>query len=200
MGGRDHSSHRLVAIGLSERSAVLVLWSLAAIGGVIGIALRSASDGVSVAAGGAVPAGDVRCSPSTCRASTSTKTCPAAAQGDAALGRIHVQAARRRSAARLRADRVGVLRCQPVVLRSRGVPAATPRTSIARCRSWSPGSWSRSSSSGCIAVPGSTSRLKTSGRSAGACCSARLARSGADRDLSSISVTRFRSSGCMRCC
>ena len=29
-GGRDHSSHRLVAIGLSERSAVRVLWALAA--------------------------------------------------------------------------------------------------------------------------------------------------------------------------
>ncbi len=52
MGGRDHSSHRLVAIGLSERSAVLVLYSLAAIGGIIGIALRSASDGISLAAGG----------------------------------------------------------------------------------------------------------------------------------------------------
>jgi UDP-GlcNAc:undecaprenyl-phosphate/decaprenyl-phosphate GlcNAc-1-phosphate transferase len=52
MGGRDHSSHRLVAIGLSERSAVLVLYSLAAIGGIIGITLRSASDGVSMLAGG----------------------------------------------------------------------------------------------------------------------------------------------------
>jgi UDP-GlcNAc:undecaprenyl-phosphate GlcNAc-1-phosphate transferase len=51
VGGRDHSSHRLVAIGLSERSAVLVLWSLAAIGGAIGIALRSTGDGVSIAAG-----------------------------------------------------------------------------------------------------------------------------------------------------
>ncbi len=52
MGGRDHSSHRLVAIGLSERSAVLVLYALAAIGGTIGIALRSASDGISMTAGG----------------------------------------------------------------------------------------------------------------------------------------------------
>ena len=32
-GGRDHSSHRLVAIGLSERDAVLVLWALASLGG-----------------------------------------------------------------------------------------------------------------------------------------------------------------------
>jgi UDP-GlcNAc:undecaprenyl-phosphate GlcNAc-1-phosphate transferase len=33
VGGRDHSSHRLVAIGLSERTAVAVLWTLAALGG-----------------------------------------------------------------------------------------------------------------------------------------------------------------------
>jgi UDP-GlcNAc:undecaprenyl-phosphate GlcNAc-1-phosphate transferase len=38
-GGRDHSSHRLVAIGLSERRAVVLLWLLAAIGGALGIAL-----------------------------------------------------------------------------------------------------------------------------------------------------------------
>jgi UDP-GlcNAc:undecaprenyl-phosphate GlcNAc-1-phosphate transferase len=42
-GGRDHSSHRLVAIGLSERRAVIVLWLLAAAGGVLGIALGYAS-------------------------------------------------------------------------------------------------------------------------------------------------------------
>lgn len=38
-GGRDHSSHRLVAIGLSERRAVAVLWTLAAVGGAFGISL-----------------------------------------------------------------------------------------------------------------------------------------------------------------
>jgi UDP-GlcNAc:undecaprenyl-phosphate/decaprenyl-phosphate GlcNAc-1-phosphate transferase len=42
-GGRDHSSHRLVAIGLSERRAVMVLWLLAAAGGVLGVALGYAS-------------------------------------------------------------------------------------------------------------------------------------------------------------
>jgi UDP-GlcNAc:undecaprenyl-phosphate GlcNAc-1-phosphate transferase len=42
-GGRDHSSHRLVAIGLSERAAVALLWLLAAIGGGIGIALDFSS-------------------------------------------------------------------------------------------------------------------------------------------------------------
>jgi len=39
-GGRDHSSHRLVAIGLSERRAVAVLWGLAALGGALAIAVR----------------------------------------------------------------------------------------------------------------------------------------------------------------
>jgi UDP-GlcNAc:undecaprenyl-phosphate/decaprenyl-phosphate GlcNAc-1-phosphate transferase len=38
-GGRDHSSHRLVAIGLSERRAVLLLWLLAAIGGTLGVTI-----------------------------------------------------------------------------------------------------------------------------------------------------------------
>jgi UDP-GlcNAc:undecaprenyl-phosphate GlcNAc-1-phosphate transferase len=38
-GGRDHTSHRLVAIGLSERAAVALLWLLAAIGGALGIAI-----------------------------------------------------------------------------------------------------------------------------------------------------------------
>ena len=38
-GGRDHSSHRLVAIGLSERRAVTVLWALAALGGLLAISI-----------------------------------------------------------------------------------------------------------------------------------------------------------------
>jgi UDP-GlcNAc:undecaprenyl-phosphate GlcNAc-1-phosphate transferase len=42
VGGRDHSSHRLVAIGLSERKAVFVLCVLAVVGGVIGNTLRQA--------------------------------------------------------------------------------------------------------------------------------------------------------------
>jgi UDP-GlcNAc:undecaprenyl-phosphate/decaprenyl-phosphate GlcNAc-1-phosphate transferase len=42
-GGRDHSSHRLVAVGLSERYAVSVLWILAALAGGIGLALANGS-------------------------------------------------------------------------------------------------------------------------------------------------------------
>ena len=32
-GGRDHTSHRLVALGLSERGAAFTLWMLAAVSG-----------------------------------------------------------------------------------------------------------------------------------------------------------------------
>jgi len=40
-GGRDHSSHRLVAIGLPESTAVMVLWALAICAGGLGFALQS---------------------------------------------------------------------------------------------------------------------------------------------------------------
>ncbi|MEQ1911867.1 MAG: MraY family glycosyltransferase, partial [Vicinamibacterales bacterium] len=39
-GGRDHASHRLVAIGLTERAAVLALWALSALGGLLGVAIQ----------------------------------------------------------------------------------------------------------------------------------------------------------------
>jgi UDP-GlcNAc:undecaprenyl-phosphate GlcNAc-1-phosphate transferase len=44
-GGRDHSSHRLVAVGLSEPRAVATLWVLAAAGGLISVLLQSPSGG-----------------------------------------------------------------------------------------------------------------------------------------------------------
>ena len=40
-GGRDHTSHRLVAMGFSERQAVLFLWMLAAAGSGIAVLSRS---------------------------------------------------------------------------------------------------------------------------------------------------------------
>ncbi len=52
VGGRDHSSHRLVAIGLSERSAVFLLWGLAAVGGAIGLIVRNTTEGWSLTVGG----------------------------------------------------------------------------------------------------------------------------------------------------
>ena len=50
-GGRDHSSHRLVTIGLSERQAVAVLWGLAAIGGSLGVLARYVPPGWSLLLG-----------------------------------------------------------------------------------------------------------------------------------------------------
>jgi UDP-GlcNAc:undecaprenyl-phosphate GlcNAc-1-phosphate transferase len=48
-GGRDHTSHRLVALGLSERKAALVLWGLSAVCGGIAVAVRHLQVSVSVA-------------------------------------------------------------------------------------------------------------------------------------------------------
>ena len=44
-GGRDHLSHRLVALGIDERRAVLALYVLAALGGVIALSLQHADFG-----------------------------------------------------------------------------------------------------------------------------------------------------------
>src|SRR3954470_24119822 len=52
-GGRDHSSHRLVAVGLSEPRAVATLWMLAAAGGMIAIVFRRIDGGWAFIAGGA---------------------------------------------------------------------------------------------------------------------------------------------------
>jgi UDP-GlcNAc:undecaprenyl-phosphate GlcNAc-1-phosphate transferase len=51
-GGRDHSSHRLVAIGLSERAAVALLWFLAAVGSALGIAIDFKSHSWTAGAAG----------------------------------------------------------------------------------------------------------------------------------------------------
>jgi UDP-GlcNAc:undecaprenyl-phosphate GlcNAc-1-phosphate transferase len=53
-GGRDHLSHRLVALGLSERQAVLVLYLLAASFGSLGLIARSIGVWVSLLAAGAM--------------------------------------------------------------------------------------------------------------------------------------------------
>ncbi len=42
VGGRDHTSHRLVALGLSERQAVLVLCGLAALAGAVAVGIGTA--------------------------------------------------------------------------------------------------------------------------------------------------------------
>ncbi|MGD2127386.1 MAG: glycosyl transferase [Desulfobacteraceae bacterium] len=47
-GGRDHSSHRMVAIGFSERRAVLVLYGFSGASGVIALAVNTLSTGPSL--------------------------------------------------------------------------------------------------------------------------------------------------------
>lgn len=39
LGGRDHTSHRLAALGMGERRAVVVLYVLAVVGGLVGVSL-----------------------------------------------------------------------------------------------------------------------------------------------------------------
>jgi UDP-GlcNAc:undecaprenyl-phosphate GlcNAc-1-phosphate transferase len=48
-GGRDHTSHRLVALGLSERSAVLLLYGLAILAGAISLFVRELQPTQSIA-------------------------------------------------------------------------------------------------------------------------------------------------------
>ena len=49
-GGRDHTSHRLVALGLSERRAVWMLYVLAAVSGFLGLLVRDLALDYSLAA------------------------------------------------------------------------------------------------------------------------------------------------------
>ena len=50
-GGRDHTSHRLVALGISERRAVLLLYGLAAASGILALLVRDKSLETVVAPG-----------------------------------------------------------------------------------------------------------------------------------------------------
>jgi UDP-GlcNAc:undecaprenyl-phosphate GlcNAc-1-phosphate transferase len=47
-GGRDHTSHRLVALGLSERHAVWMLYGLAVLSGLLGLLVQSLSVAASL--------------------------------------------------------------------------------------------------------------------------------------------------------
>ncbi len=49
-GGRDHTSHRLVALGMSERHAVLMLYGFAALSGVLALLVQRVNLDVSLAA------------------------------------------------------------------------------------------------------------------------------------------------------
>jgi UDP-GlcNAc:undecaprenyl-phosphate GlcNAc-1-phosphate transferase len=49
-GGRDHTSHRLVALGMSERKAVLMLYGFAALAGLLAIVVQRTRLDISLAA------------------------------------------------------------------------------------------------------------------------------------------------------
>lgn len=49
-GGRDHTSHRLVALGMSERHAVWMLYGLAALSGIVAVLVQRVNLDVSLAA------------------------------------------------------------------------------------------------------------------------------------------------------
>ena len=49
-GGRDHTSHRLVALGMSERRAVMMLYAFAALSGLLALVVQRARLDVSLAA------------------------------------------------------------------------------------------------------------------------------------------------------
>jgi UDP-GlcNAc:undecaprenyl-phosphate/decaprenyl-phosphate GlcNAc-1-phosphate transferase len=51
-GGKDHTSHRLVAMGFSERQVPLVLYTVAALGGIMALVLRSWPYAMGVVVGG----------------------------------------------------------------------------------------------------------------------------------------------------
>ncbi|MCH8812883.1 MAG: hypothetical protein IID07_13720 [Gemmatimonadetes bacterium] len=53
-GGKDHTSHGLVALGIPEERVVWLIWGLAAGGGLIGLSLRSVSRPVAYASGAAL--------------------------------------------------------------------------------------------------------------------------------------------------
>jgi len=51
-GGKDHSSHRLVSLGMSQERAVWVLWLLAIFGGTVGLLFRTTARSYALLGGG----------------------------------------------------------------------------------------------------------------------------------------------------
>ena len=53
-GGRDHTSHRLVAVGITDRRAVRLLWLFAGLSGAVALGFRAGQPSVGVLLGGVV--------------------------------------------------------------------------------------------------------------------------------------------------
>ena len=56
-GGRDHSTHRLVALGLAERHVALLLYAFAVVGGLVALTLTDMDRGVGLLVGAAFMVG-----------------------------------------------------------------------------------------------------------------------------------------------
>ena len=56
VGGRDHTSHRFVALGLPEKRTAWLLWGLAFVGGAVGVLLREVGRGPALVLGGVLVA------------------------------------------------------------------------------------------------------------------------------------------------
>ena len=52
VGGKDHTSHRFVDLGLPERRTTWLLWGLSFVGGAVGVLLRGAGRGTALVLGG----------------------------------------------------------------------------------------------------------------------------------------------------
>ena len=166
MGGRDHTSHRLVALGLSERAAVLLLYLVA-------VAVRAAIAFVSLP-DRAVPDGGAdrllrdragRCSASSSAASrcipATRSVVPPGLAFVRLIERLHLHAPDRHRLHRRRADRARAT-TPPICCDSRAV--STPRCppSSSRCRSCSSASSPRSRCSGSTRACGATRASATS--------------------------------------
>ena len=56
VGGKDHTSHRFVDLGLPERRTAWLLWGLSFVGGAVGVLLRGAGRGTALVLGGVLVA------------------------------------------------------------------------------------------------------------------------------------------------
>ncbi|HEY0025991.1 MAG TPA: hypothetical protein VGB24_24085 [Longimicrobium sp.] len=61
VGGRDHTSHRLVAMGLSQRQTALLLYTVAGVGGGAALVLRNMGAAIALPVGAVILAGLVVC-------------------------------------------------------------------------------------------------------------------------------------------
>ena len=157
-GGRDHTSHRLVTLGLSERRAVFMLYGLATLSGALAMVVRDTVPDLSIAAivGFTTAAGAAGGPPGERQGLRRGRGAGArTAAGGLPRGRV-VQAAGLRGPARRGADRPVVLRRAGPGVRDDRRPGGAAESSWASCPSWSPSRSRRCWRRGSTAASGGT--------------------------------------------